>query len=628
MKPSIGKKEYNTFHKIENRILIAILMLLFCTLFIQIAITSSSSINKSSNFAAFSIAYMEDASGTMTLEEVLAKEIAGSFMPMDRSTLSKGQSRSTWWVRIKLESLPLGSGSEYISISNPTVEKVVLYLPVRTEKGVEYKTFRSGWGFHGNIQDEGYTYPLFKITDNRAADHFAYLRLNSHYTQNYNIQILQEGQLNNIRQKNLLLRGILFGVLLVIGINNFIKFFSLKDWAYLYYASYIFFTIVYQLALLGVYRIFAGRFAEVLIAEVATIGIFVMASAQIYLRSFFNTKKYFPKQDRVLKLIVLLFIVAIVLMFSGFRYEASIICSFLPTISTVYAVWVVFYAFRTGFRQAKYYLVGNMLVLLGIIFFTLRVWGLIPNNDLSLNIFLMTVVAEAIFSSAALVDREKVLKEEKETALKNAEESSKSNELAFLQAQIKPHFLYNGLNIIAALCRMDGVKARELILDLASYLHHTFDFRNLSKYIPFEDELEFIKAYVRIEQARFRDKLKVEYELDDTSEFKLPPLILQPLIENAIRHGIRKKGEGGTVVLRVKNQEHYLIEVEDDGAGMSEEQLKKITSEVRRTGSGVGMININRRLQMLYGTGLSVKSRPGEGTKITIVIPKVKDNKR
>ena len=98
-----------------------------------------------------------------------------------------------------------------------------------------------------------------------------------------------------------------------------------------------------------------------------------------------------------------------------------------------------------------------------------------------------------------------------------------------MQAQIKPHFLYNALNAIAYICRIDAERARELVLDLSSYLRHSFDFRNLAKYITFDEELEFIQAYVKIEQARFEDKLKVEYELENTGELKLPPLILQPL---------------------------------------------------------------------------------------------------
>lgn len=216
------------------------------------------------------------------------------------------------------------------------------------------------------------------------------------------------------------------------------------------------------------------------------------------------------------------------------------------------------------------------------------------------------------------------LKQDKENAMllyKSAEKTSISNESAFLQAQIKPHFLYNALNVIAVLCRVNQEKARELILDLSNYMRHSFDFKNLETYIAFEEELEFVKAYVRIEQARFKDRLNMIYEIDDTEGMIMPPLLLQPLVENAIRHGIRKNETGRTVILRVKNmQENYLIEIEDDGAGMTPERLEAIHQE--KGGSGVGLANIQKRLKMLYGTQLFIESRQGKGTKVVIILPK------
>lgn len=203
-----------------------------------------------------------------------------------------------------------------------------------------------------------------------------------------------------------------------------------------------------------------------------------------------------------------------------------------------------------------------------------------------------------------------------------AEQASISNESAFLQAQIKPHFLYNALNVIAVLCRVDSEKARDLVLDLSSYMRHSFDFKNLTKYVTFEEELEFVRAYIRIEQARFKDRLNVLYEIDDTEGLRLPPLLLQPLVENAIRHGIRKSETGRTVILRVKNQnECYRFEVEDDGAGMTSDKLETIMTQ--QESGGVGLANIQKRLKMLYGTQLLIESRQGAGTKVTVTLPKI-----
>ena len=221
---------------------------------------------------------------------------------------------------------------------------------------------------------------------------------------------------------------------------------------------------------------------------------------------------------------------------------------------------------------------------------------------------------------------EERLKQDRETALtmyKTAEQVSILNESAFLQAQIKPHFLFNALNIIAVLCKLEPDKARALILDLASYMRHSFDFKNLENYISLEEELEFIKAYVRIEEARFKNSLNVVYELENSEGLMLPPLLLQPLVENAIRHGIRKSAAGKTVTLRVTNNpEFYLIEVEDDGAGMSPEKLEMIRNGKEK--GGVGLANIQKRLRIMYAAQLIIESDEKTGTKVTIKLPKRK----
>lgn len=193
-------------------------------------------------------------------------------------------------------------------------------------------------------------------------------------------------------------------------------------------------------------------------------------------------------------------------------------------------------------------------------------------------------------------------------------------ESGFLQAQIKPHFLYNALNIIAVICRVEPEKARDLILDLSNYMRHSFDYKGLEKYTTFEEELSFIQAYVRIEQARFKGSLNMIYDIEDAGGLRLPPLLLQPLVENAIRHGIRKSKSGRTVILKVRREgQQYMIEVEDDGVGMSPDQLDAILQKSET--DGVGLSNIQKRLKMLYGTELMVESHPSQGTKVTMFLP-------
>jgi LytS/YehU family sensor histidine kinase len=209
--------------------------------------------------------------------------------------------------------------------------------------------------------------------------------------------------------------------------------------------------------------------------------------------------------------------------------------------------------------------------------------------------------------------------------LNNPGEGSKAAQQRYLWALIKPHFLFNSLNVIAALCRIDSEKARKLILDLYAYLRYIFDFCPPFKFLPFAVELELIQAYVRIEKARFPNKLEVHYELDNTDGLMLPPYVLQPLVENAIRHGIRKTERAGTVVLCVNNEPgRFVIRVEDDGVGITGEHREEILKGTWKSRAGIGIANINRRLQELYGTTLDIQSSPGKGTVVTVFIPKNK----
>lgn len=191
-------------------------------------------------------------------------------------------------------------------------------------------------------------------------------------------------------------------------------------------------------------------------------------------------------------------------------------------------------------------------------------------------------------------------------------------EVAFLQSQIKPHFLYNVLNTIMALSYTDVEASRKLITDLADYLRGSFHFSNTQKKVPFYRELALIQSYVEIEKARFKDRIRVEYEISEAvRDLEIPPLLIQPLVENAIRHGIGNRMEGGVVrVHAFKARGHCVFVIEDNGMG-----IKENSAQGQNTDTGVGLQNIRKRLKYAYGTELRIDSVEGIGTKVTIRIP-------
>ncbi len=195
-------------------------------------------------------------------------------------------------------------------------------------------------------------------------------------------------------------------------------------------------------------------------------------------------------------------------------------------------------------------------------------------------------------------------------------------EAAYLQAQIHPHFLFNTLNSIMALSEIDTEKMRKLGEAFASFLRISFDFLNTGELVKLSHELELVEAYLYIEKERFGDRVSIIREVEPNIDLLLPPLSIQPLVENAIKHGVFSRNRGGTVHIRIKRLESStLIEVSDNGKGMDQEKVNQLLSPTMKGKRGIGFANTNRRLTQLYGRGLSIVSKPGEGTTVSFVIP-------
>jgi len=194
-----------------------------------------------------------------------------------------------------------------------------------------------------------------------------------------------------------------------------------------------------------------------------------------------------------------------------------------------------------------------------------------------------------------------------------------------LQNQINPHFLFNTLNSISSLVRFDPERAREVIFKLATILRRLLN--TTEAFVPLREEVEFVDNYLDIEVVRFgRDKLRVDKELAPESlDIMVPSMLLQPLVENSIKHGLSSKVEGGCITLRSRvSGERLILEVEDDGVGMK--GATKADSSVI-PGAGIGMANVSERLQVLYGDAarITVDSKEGQGTLVRIRMPLLQD---
>ncbi|MGG4146046.1 ATP-binding protein [Paenibacillus algorifonticola] len=211
------------------------------------------------------------------------------------------------------------------------------------------------------------------------------------------------------------------------------------------------------------------------------------------------------------------------------------------------------------------------------------------------------------------------------TELKQSVRERLRMEAAWLQAQIQPHFLYNTLHSIAALSETDNDKMSTLLEAFGHYLRASFDFRNLERLVSLDQELGLVRSYLYIEKERFEDRLNIHWEVDSRLHVQVPPLSIQPLVENAIRHGLLSRDEGREIHIRIIEKEHGAeISVADNGLGMDEETVRRILDNRLEGRAGIGLSNTNRRLKQIYGKGLQIRSVPGQGKIISFVVPKIR----
>lgn len=210
----------------------------------------------------------------------------------------------------------------------------------------------------------------------------------------------------------------------------------------------------------------------------------------------------------------------------------------------------------------------------------------------------------------------------------------KESELKSLQSQINPHFLFNTLNMLSKEAFLAGAdKTSELISSVAGMLR--YNLRRMDSRVSLRDEVNVLEEYLAIQKARFEDRMHVVREIDEEAlNIEVPILILQPLAENVFIYAIEPSEDGGTLTLRVKNEpEHVIVQVEDTGQGMSEEQIEKLLSEADSSAykghsTGIGIRNVLHRLQLFYGVDdiIAIESKLGAGTCITLKLPR--GNKR
>jgi two-component system LytT family sensor kinase len=198
-------------------------------------------------------------------------------------------------------------------------------------------------------------------------------------------------------------------------------------------------------------------------------------------------------------------------------------------------------------------------------------------------------------------------------------------ELQALRAQISPHFIYNALAAVAGYIHTRPDEARELLTEFAEFIRYAF--RGQRPHVSLADELEYVQKYLRLEQARFGARLLVHWDIDArVIDAVVPVLSLQPLVENAVRHGLERRGGRGTIEIQARGVGPEIeLRVTDDGVGMDSARARAVLDGSLPAQAGIGLANVQSRLQATFGPGygLRIDSTPGRGTTVTIRLPQL-----
>lgn len=270
-------------------------------------------------------------------------------------------------------------------------------------------------------------------------------------------------------------------------------------------------------------------------------------------------------------------------------------------------------------EYAFLYLLSYLFIIIGIAVDTLYSSGILL---VPLSVFMPVFFAAFVFITVII--HAKRIKKMHDYALgsKQLERELESANTAIMISQIQPHFLYNALNTIKSLIKRDPAKAERAVIDFSQYLRNNMDSLTKVDPIPISEELDHVKKYCSIEQLRFSDKLEIFYDIESV-DFYVPVLSVQPIVENAIKHGVTKKPQGGSVsVSTYEDEKNYYICVEDDGVGFDVNGIKADNSK-----SHVGIENITKRFNSIMGAQVKIESEVGRGTRVTVELPKDKNVK-
>lgn len=558
--------------------------------------------------------YYKDKTAQLNISQVNSIFTQGDFIEKETPNFNFGRSHAAFWIRVFVSDTD--NLRNYIAVYCPNVQDVRLYIP--TEEG--YKTYASGWGNSAIRKDEGLTYPVFRLDWEQITGQAVYLRIQSDYSHLYTINLYDETELQHAKLVDYSFNSFLFGILLTIVMINFIIYLVLRSNICLLFALCVLLISAHQGCTTGIYNVLLTRHSDVIMQFSIEIG----ALYFILLIVFFMVLSEVKTRHRVYYRCCQVLIAAYLLIYPLCMIDKVTANLYGHTLCIIPPLFIMYASLRLYFMGKIRYrllLFGWCFTTINYIIVSLSAEGILhlQNDYIRVHGTLMAfVIVSALFTIATVnytkTIQMKHLKMQRQVQF--ASERVKWTETALLQTKIKPHFLYNTLTAIEQLCATDSRKAQMAISDFSGFLRSNIDFSAETQLIRIERELTNVKHYLSLEQMRFEERLKVVYDIQ-AAGFLVPPLVVQSIVENAVRHGVTKRPEGGTITISIHDtQTDHVITVTDNGVGFDPD------SNICNGRYHIGIDNAHERLHRQCGGTLKIDSKIGIGTVVTMSIPK------
>ena len=525
---------------------------------------------------AYTAEYIEDPQGELTLQDVTQTNNSTKFKPVGKQVISFGLTYSFFWIRSTITNKT--NERLFVKISSNPLTDILFFETTGASKGIQY---HSGSWLPFNkrvVRDIDYLFPL-EVAKNSSST--IYLRVMHYRGTQFPLHAGTLKAFYVVDVERSFLDGIYYGLMLLMVLYNLFIYFSLRDTSYLYYVIYVF-LIAFLNATMDGYSFkyvwpslpAINQYEDIIAALVGMAGI-------LFATGFLNTKENAPVFHKIFIGLLMTYVVIICIIASNNFLIGSIILEMVSLLLVAFIFTAAYTIMVKGFRPAKYFLIAWSLLLVSVAVFILKDFHLIPYNSLTINSLQIGSGAEAILLSIALADRINVYRKEKSKAQKELIQSlqEKTNmqhemlelEAKALRSQMNPHFIFNCMNSIKALIQQKDEDNAVNYLTTFSKLLRTI-LQNLDKReISLYDELDTCRLYTQMESMRFDNKFSFSFVVDpdlDIKSIKVPALILQPFIENAIWHGVMPLETDGFInVSVVKMDDTIICTIDDNGIG-------------------------------------------------------------